>query len=130
VAADLDLLAQLLRHDSTRRYFGDFTEEVAAHTNQVIGGLINATFGNAVEVVVAIQALLADEIRVVQASMIGSIFSNLLLVSRMLFLLWWAKAQRTILQRDSSDGQYESFGAELDRTRLANSLCFLLRNSG
>jgi Ca2+:H+ antiporter len=59
---------------------GDFTEEVAAHTNQVVGGLINATFGNAVEVVVAIQALLANEIRVVQASMIGSIFSNLLLV--------------------------------------------------
>mmetsp|Transcript_29349 Transcript_29349/g.86962 ORF Transcript_29349/g.86962 Transcript_29349/m.86962 type:complete len:568 (-) Transcript_29349:453-2156(-) len=59
---------------------GDFTEEVAAHTNQVIGGLINASFGNAVEVVVAIQALMANEIRVVQASMIGSIFSNLLLV--------------------------------------------------
>jgi len=38
----------------------------------VIGGLINATFGNAVEVVVAIQALLASEIRIVQASMIGS----------------------------------------------------------
>jgi Ca2+:H+ antiporter len=59
---------------------GDFTEELALHTNQTIGGLINATFGNAVEVVVAIQALLADEIRVVQASMLGSIFSNLLLV--------------------------------------------------
>ena len=59
---------------------GDFTEEVAEHTNQVIGGLVNATFGNAVEVVVAIQALLAGEIRFVQASMIGSIFSNLLLV--------------------------------------------------
>ena len=59
---------------------GDFTEEVAEHTNQVIGGLVNATFGNAVEVVVAIQALLAGEIRIVQASMIGSIFSNLLLV--------------------------------------------------
>ena len=42
--------------------------------------MLNATFGNAVEVVVAIQALLANEIRVVQASMIGSIFSNLLLV--------------------------------------------------
>lgn len=37
-------------------------------------------FGNAVEVVVAVQALLADEIRVVQASMLGSILSNLLLV--------------------------------------------------
>ena len=59
---------------------GDFTEEVAAHTNQVIGGLVNATFGNAVEVVVGVQALLANEIRVVQASMLGSIFSNLLLV--------------------------------------------------
>lgn len=59
---------------------GDFTEEVALHTNDTIGGLINATFGNAVEVVVAIQALIANEIRVVQASMLGSIFSNLLLV--------------------------------------------------
>ena len=34
---------------------GNFTEEVAAHTNQTIGGLINASFGNAVEVVVSIQ---------------------------------------------------------------------------
>jgi Ca2+:H+ antiporter len=59
---------------------GDFTEEAALHTNDTIGGLLNATFGNAVEVVVAIQALLANEIRVVQASLIGSIFSNLLLV--------------------------------------------------
>jgi Ca2+:H+ antiporter len=59
---------------------GDFTEEVALHTNEVTGGLINASFGNAVEVVVVIQALLANEIRVVQASMLGSIFSNLLLV--------------------------------------------------
>ena len=37
---------------------GIFTEELAAHTNDVIGGLINATFGNAVELVVAVQALL------------------------------------------------------------------------
>lgn len=59
---------------------GDLTEEIALHTNQTLGGLINATFGNAVEVVVAIQALCADEFRVVQASMIGSIYSNLLLV--------------------------------------------------
>mmetsp|Transcript_5656 Transcript_5656/g.6941 ORF Transcript_5656/g.6941 Transcript_5656/m.6941 type:complete len:529 (+) Transcript_5656:64-1650(+) len=65
---------------------GDFTEEVAAHTNQTIGGLINASFGNAVEVVVAIEALLAGEYRVVQASMIGSIFSNLLLVLGCCFL--------------------------------------------
>lgn len=65
---------------------GDFTEEVAAHTNQTVGGLINATFGNAVEVIVGIQALLADEIRVVQTSMLGSIISNLLLVLGCCFL--------------------------------------------
>mmetsp|Transcript_18434 Transcript_18434/g.36863 ORF Transcript_18434/g.36863 Transcript_18434/m.36863 type:complete len:418 (+) Transcript_18434:47-1300(+) len=59
---------------------GDFTEELALHTNQVVGGLINATFGNAVEVVVAIQGMQAGQIRVVQASMLGSVFSNLLLV--------------------------------------------------
>ncbi|GAX28896.1 Ca2+:H+ antiporter [Fistulifera solaris] len=59
---------------------GDFTEELALHTNDTIGGLINASFGNAVEVVVAINALLAGEIRVVQGSLLGSIFSNLLLV--------------------------------------------------
>jgi len=65
---------------------GDFTEEAALHTNEVVGGLLNASFGNAVEVVVGIQALLNNEIRVVQSSMIGSIFSNLLLVLGMCFL--------------------------------------------
>lgn len=59
---------------------GDFTEEIAAHTNQTIGGLVNASFGNLVEVIIALEALRANEIRVVQASMLGSVFSNLLLV--------------------------------------------------
>lgn len=47
---------------------GDFTEEVSAHTNQTLGGLIQATLGNAVEIVVAIQALYANQIRVVQVT--------------------------------------------------------------
>lgn len=64
---------------------GVFTEELAAHTNDVVGGLINATFGNAVELVVAIQALLHNDFRVVQASLIGSVLSNLLLVLGMCF---------------------------------------------
>lgn len=59
---------------------GDFTEEVSAHTNQTLGGLIQATLGNAVEIVVALQALYANQIRVVQASLLGSVFSNMLLV--------------------------------------------------
>jgi len=59
---------------------GDFTEAAASHVGQTLGGLLNASFGNAVEVVVSIQALRANEIRVVQASLMGSVLSNLLLV--------------------------------------------------
>ena len=47
---------------------------------QSIGGLLNATFGNAVELIVAIIALSKGEIRVVQASILGAIISNLLLI--------------------------------------------------
>jgi len=53
---------------------------------QSIGGLLNATFGNAVELIVSIVALKEGEIRVVQASILGSIISNLLLVLGMCFV--------------------------------------------
>ncbi|CEG48919.1 ca2 :cation antiporter family [Plasmopara halstedii] len=59
---------------------GEATESLAFHTGETIGGLVNATFGNAVEVIVAIFALNAGEISVVQSSLIGSVLSNLLLV--------------------------------------------------
>lgn len=57
------------------------TEELgeSIHNNS-IAGLLNATFGNAVEVIVSIIALSQNQITVVQASMLGSILSNLLLV--------------------------------------------------
>ncbi|KAE9334077.1 hypothetical protein PF008_g14152 [Phytophthora fragariae] len=57
---------------------GETTESLAL--GETIGGLVNATFGNAVEVIVAIFALKAREINVVQSSLIGSVLSNLLLV--------------------------------------------------
>ncbi|CDK24303.1 unnamed protein product [Kuraishia capsulata CBS 1993] len=56
------------------------TEELAEHVGDAIGGLLNATFGNAVELIVSIIALQQGQITVVQASMLGSILSNLLLV--------------------------------------------------
>lgn len=59
---------------------GEATEALAFHTGETIGGLVNATFGNAVEVVVAVFALKKGEIAVVQSSLIGSVLSNLLLV--------------------------------------------------
>lgn len=56
------------------------TEELAEHTGQTIGGLLNATFGNAVELIVSIIALKENQVRIVQALMLGLILSNLLLV--------------------------------------------------
>ncbi|KAL9623746.1 MAG: hypothetical protein Q9160_001976 [Pyrenula sp. 1 TL-2023] len=56
------------------------TEELSIPLGQTIGGLMNATFGNAVELIVSIVALKNNQIRIVQASMLGSILSNILLV--------------------------------------------------
>ncbi|KAG9245256.1 Sodium/calcium exchanger protein-domain-containing protein [Calycina marina] len=61
------------------------TEEISLHVGESLGGLLNATFGNAVELIVAVLALLDGQITVVQTSLIGSILSNLLLVLGMCF---------------------------------------------
>ncbi|KAF2493553.1 vacuolar calcium ion transporter-like protein /H(+) exchanger [Lophium mytilinum] len=62
------------------------TEELSAKLGQTLGGLMNATFGNAVELIVSIVALREGEIRIVQSSMLGSILSNILLVLGCCFL--------------------------------------------
>lgn len=56
------------------------TEELAARTGATIGGLLNATFGNATELIIAFFALTAGQVEVVKASLIGSIIGNILLV--------------------------------------------------
>lgn len=63
------------------KILGDATEELAAGLhNDMLAGLLNATFGNAVEVVMMVQTLRADLIDVVKATLLGSVLSNLLLV--------------------------------------------------
>ncbi len=61
-------------------WMGKATEELAARAGSTVGGLLNATFGNAAELIIAIVALNAGKIEVVKASITGSILSNLLLV--------------------------------------------------
>jgi len=56
------------------------TEQVAMHTNGTIGALLNATFGNAPELLIASAALLKGFYRVVQLAMLGSMLTNLLFV--------------------------------------------------
>lgn len=62
------------------------TEEISMKVGQTMGGLMNATFGNAVELIVSIIALKQGQIRIVQSSMLGSILSNILLVLGCCFL--------------------------------------------
>ena len=59
---------------------GFVTEQLALHTTDAIGGLLNATFGNATELLVAVSALINGLYRLVQLSLLGSILSNILLV--------------------------------------------------
>ena len=76
---------------------GRATEEIALRTTESLGGLLNATFGNAAELIIAVLLILeasrvADPetqsffIQLVQASLIGSILGNLLLVMGLAFL--------------------------------------------
>ncbi|CAO1629713.1 unnamed protein product [Sympodiomycopsis kandeliae] len=68
------------------KLLGDATEQSALKLGPTLGGLLNATFGNAVELIVGIVALLQGQLRIVQTSLIGSILSNILLVLGMSFV--------------------------------------------
>src|SRR5918995_2574317 len=59
---------------------GEATEHAAEHTGPGIGGFLNATFGNAPELIIALFAVHAMEFEVVRGSLTGSVVGNLLLV--------------------------------------------------
>jgi Ca2+:H+ antiporter len=59
---------------------GHSTEDLSTHLGQRIGGLLNATLGNATELIIAIFALRAGHAEIVKASLSGSIIGNTLLV--------------------------------------------------
>lgn len=68
-------------------WMGTATEEIAVVVGPSLGGLLNATFGNATELIIALIALNAGLVNVVKASITGSIISNLLLVMGFSMLL-------------------------------------------
>ncbi|MCW5979881.1 MAG: calcium/proton exchanger [Bryobacteraceae bacterium] len=61
-------------------WMGRATEHLAHHTSEGVGGLLNATFGNAAELIIALMALRGGLHDVVKASLTGSIIGNVLLV--------------------------------------------------
>lgn len=68
-------------------FLGEATEELAIHTGPKVGGLLNATLGNAAELIITIVALSQGKVELVKASITGSILGNLLLILGLSLLL-------------------------------------------
>nr|WP_285846832.1 calcium/proton exchanger [Priestia koreensis] len=75
-------------------FMGRATESLAIISGPRIGGLLNATFGNAVELIISIFALQAGLTEVVLASLTGSVLGNLLLVGGLSFFIGGLKYKR------------------------------------
>ncbi|CAM1501908.1 Fc.00g038920.m01.CDS01 [Cosmosporella sp. VM-42] len=87
------------------------TEEISLKLGETLGGLLNATFGNAVELIVSIVALKDNQIEIVQASMLGSILSNLLLVMGMCFFFGGL-----VHRGESGNGREQTFASAVAQT--------------
>jgi Ca2+:H+ antiporter len=75
------------------------TEQIATRTGDAIGGLLNATFGNAPELIIAFVALRAGLFDMVRASIVGAILSNLMLATGIAFLLGGLRGPRACTAR-------------------------------
>jgi len=84
------------------KLLGSSTESIALRTSQAVGALLNASFGNAVELILGIIALTKGLIDVVQGSLIGSILSNLLLVLGMCFVVGGAKYKTQTFSKEAA----------------------------
>ena len=83
-------------------FLGLATEEIGKHTGPGIGGLLNATFGNATELIIALFALSDGLYDVVKASLTGSILGNLLLVLGLSMLVGGLRHRTQTFSREAS----------------------------
>ncbi|MHC4989389.1 MAG: calcium/proton exchanger [Planctomycetota bacterium] len=81
---------------------GRSTEHLATHFGPGVGGLMNASFGNAAELIIAIMALRAGQLEIVKASLTGSIIGNVLLVLGLSLLLGGLRHQRQHFNRTAA----------------------------
>ncbi len=84
------------------RYIGVSTEELAGSVGPAAGGLLNATFGNATELIIGVFALRAGLYEVVKASLVGSILGNILVVLGFSFLMGGWNRERQYFNRTAA----------------------------
>lgn len=89
----------------TAALMGRATEELAARSGPGIGGLLNVTFGNAPEIIIALFALNAGLHEVVKASLMGSILGNVLLVLGAAMLIGGLPRERQFFDRTAATAQ-------------------------
>ncbi|KAK7433927.1 calcium/proton exchanger [Colletotrichum acutatum] len=102
------------------------TEQVSVRCGQVLGALLDATFGNAVEVVIGIVALRKGHIDVVQMSMLGSILYDLLSVTGMCFFLGGIVNMRHQITGQGTEQTFATGRAQIFCSLIALSLTSLL----
>jgi Ca2+:H+ antiporter len=74
---------------------GHATEDLAARSGPQVGGLLNATFGNVTEMIIAFFLIMRGQIEVVKASITGSIIGNVLIVLGLSFLVGgWRRVEQ------------------------------------
>src|SRR5712692_3088035 len=83
-------------------FLGLGTEELGKHAGPGLGGLLNATFGNATELIIAIFALASGLTEVVKASLTGSIVGNLLLVLGLSMFAGGLRYKTQVFSREAS----------------------------
>jgi Ca2+:H+ antiporter len=84
---------------------GEATEAIAARTGPGIGGLLNVTFGNAPELIIAFFALIEGLQEVVKASIVGSIIGNILLVMGAAMLVGGLPREKQTFSRTAAHAQ-------------------------
>jgi Ca2+:H+ antiporter len=84
---------------------GEATEAIAARTGPGIGGLLNVTFGNAPELIIAFFALIEGLQEVVKASIVGSIIGNVLLVMGAAMLVGGWSREKQVFSRTAANAQ-------------------------
>jgi Ca2+:H+ antiporter len=89
----------------TAALMGKATEELAARSGPGVGGLLNVTFGNAPEIIIALFALNKGLHEVVKASLVGSILGNILLVMGASMLVGGLRRDRQYFDRTAASAQ-------------------------
>ena len=84
---------------------GEATEAIASRTGPGIGGLLNVTFGNAPELIIAFFALMEGLQEVVKASLVGSIIGNILLVMGGAMLVGGLPREKQTFNRTAANAQ-------------------------